>query len=174
MVVKGYTVAQLFLCQLLKTGRFLVLKLTKSENTSWCTKLYPVSLVKCTLRSVPSSDSTQWNIYLRAPEQAGWTGGAHTPTWASKHEKNFPGGLGDVLPGSLIMWIIIHVVSAVLNDQKREYLKEGPKERGGSHIYGEPWPSPVCSLFFASHFCSSFSDIANISTRYSWERFNNK
>lgn len=27
MVVKGYTVAQLFLCQPLKTGRFLVLKL---------------------------------------------------------------------------------------------------------------------------------------------------
>lgn len=152
MVVKGYTVAQLFLCQPLKTGRFLVLKLTKSENTSWCTKLYPVSLVKCTLRSVPSSDSTQWNIYLRAPEQAGWTGGAHTPTWASKHEKNFPGGLG-----GCASWLTDYVnyysrgISSTEWSEKRIF--EGRTEGKGwlSYLWGAM--AKPCLLFI---FCFSF------------------
>lgn len=156
MVIKVYTVAQLFLCQPLKTGSFLKLKLIKEYFLVHET--LPSSLVKCTLRLVPSSDSTQWNIYLRAPEQAGWTGEAHTLIRASKHERNFLGGLGAVFPGSLIMWIIIHVVSAVLNEQKRGYLKEGQKERGSSQIF----TGSHCQALFALYFFASLSENAII------------
>lgn len=146
MVIKGYTVAQLLLCQPLKTGHFLKLKLIRDSF-----------LVHETLPNFPSKMYTEVSsqLWLNSMEylpKGSRTGrvdrwGTHTDT-SKQTWKELPGRFGAVFPGSLIMWIIIRVVSAVPNEQKRGYLKEGQKERGSSQIF----MGSHCQALFAPYF----------------------
>lgn len=94
MVVKGYTVAQLFLCQPLKTGRFLVLKLKLIREDF---------LVQETLPSFPSKTYTEVSSqlwlnpmeYLPKGSRTGRVDRWGTHTDVSKQTwKEFPGRFG--------------------------------------------------------------------------------
>lgn len=67
--------------------------------------------------------------------------------WARKHEKDLLRGLGTVFHGSLIMWIIIQMRSAILKDQEK--ISEDFKYLSWTTAY-------ICSLAIWLHYFFRF------------------